>query len=87
MKKAVLVLAALTIYGCEKETCSECVDSITSKVYSPTGSVIKFEQEEVVRVLCDEQEIAGWDGAFSQDEVDLGNQGYYKITTTITNCN
>lgn len=86
MKKLLILLASVMMIGCENEQCQECVETITVEIYSNTSSLIKREEEEIITVLCDESDIEGVNGAFGITENNVGNQGYYKVTTTHTIC-
>jgi hypothetical protein len=87
MKKILIAITALTIVGCEEQSCTECVQTITVKYYSPSSVVIKKEESENVRVICDEDALEGVDGAFVMSEESFGNSGHYKQTTKSTTCN
>jgi len=86
MKKILILITALSIIGCEKEACTECVQTTTVKFYSSTSNVMKVEEDEVVMLVCDESEIERLDGAFHMSEDSFGNLGYYKVTTKTTTC-
>lgn len=87
MKRILIAITALTIVGCEKQACTECVETVTVKFYSPSSTIIKVEESENVRVICDESALEGVDGAFVMSEESFGNSGHYKQTTKSTTCN
>lgn len=87
MKKLLIPIIVLLIAGCDTQDCAECVETISTKWYNSNSSVIKSEEDEVVTVICDEQEIEHRDGAFSITEDNFGNLGYYKQITRSTTCN
>jgi len=86
MKQMILVIAALTLFGCEDNTCIECVETTTVKFYTSSSSLIKTEDDEVSTLVCDESDVERLDGSFEMTEDDFGNMGYYKVTTIITSC-
>jgi len=86
MRKLIYIVAAVALIGCEKDACTECVQTITVKFYSSTSSVMKVEEDEVRTLVCDESEIERLDGAFYMSEDSFGNLGYYKVTTKTTTC-
>lgn len=85
MKKILIPITALLIAGCETQECAECVQTITTRWFTP-NSVIKSEVDEVITIICDEQQVESTDGRFLMTEESFGNKGYYKQITKSTTC-
>ena len=85
MKKLLLVLAAVTICGCEKNGCSTCTESYETMFRDVAAQTTRYETSERKYSLCNQSDIDEVNGkVVVGDKIPTGHLQSYRITVTTT---
>jgi hypothetical protein len=85
MKKSLLLIAALSIYGCEKNGCATCSEVHETKHRDVVAGVTRYETTTHKYSLCEQSDVNEVNGVVHVgDRVNITPLQYFIITVTTT---